>query len=105
MAKKKRPTHEIPLGSVRATIWANRSSRDGVDWYSVTTSRCFKDAQGKWRNTYSFEMRHLPELVQAIEKASQWIELNSESPAGRELRCKLVEAVRENSPKRIRRAA
>lgn len=105
MAKKKRPTHEIQLGAIRATIWTNHSSRDGVDWYSVTTSRCFKDAQGKWRKSYSFAMRHLPDLVRVIEEASQWIELNSESPAGKELRCKLVEAVRENSPNRMRRAA
>src|SRR4051812_9869695 len=38
---KNKPAHEIRLGSVRATLWMNRSEKSGA-FYSVTFSRLYK---------------------------------------------------------------
>ncbi len=44
---KQRPAHEIRLGRIKATIWANQN--DNGTWYNVTLSRSYKDGdEWKW---------------------------------------------------------
>jgi len=38
---KQRPAHEIRLGRIKATIWANQG--DNGPWFNVTLSRNYKD--------------------------------------------------------------
>lgn len=67
-----KPAHEIRVGRVRATVWANHSDRTG-DWYSVTLSRLYKDAGGQWRDAPGFSRDDLPLVVRVAELADAWI--------------------------------
>lgn len=73
MATKKRPSHEIRFGAIRATIWANEN-RDGSRWHSVTLGRLFKDDQGQWQVAQHFKLQHLPDVARAAATAQDWIE-------------------------------
>ena len=65
-----RPIHEIRLGNVRATIWANQ--KDEKTWYAVSVSRRFKQGT-EWKDVTSFNHDDLPVLVQAVQMAYSWI--------------------------------
>lgn len=71
MTVNNRPAHEIKLGQIRATIWANRSKRDEV-WYSITISRSYRDGE-VWKETTSFGRDDLPLVSKAAELAYAWI--------------------------------
>ena len=71
MGEKKRPTHEIRLGRIRATIWMNQT-QDADVWFNVTVSRLFKD-DGKWRDSDSFRRDDLPVVAKAVDMAYEWI--------------------------------
>jgi hypothetical protein len=85
MKKQNEPNHEIRLGKIRATIWAN--SRDDEDvWYRVTTSRLYRE-DSQWRTTQSFRPEDLPVLGKAIDLAYNWIVregMAEESPTRKE---------------------
>ncbi|MDZ4852065.1 MAG: hypothetical protein SGI77_22485 [Pirellulaceae bacterium] len=104
MAEKKKPTHEIRLGAIRATIWANETYL-GDRWFNVTTSRSYKDDQGQWQETYSYAKNHLSDLRKAIDAADLWIEQNVD----RSQRSPIVfvddqvEGVAEQSPQKKKR--
>ena len=70
MAQKK-PSHEIKLGRIRATIWANDAENQDV-WFNVTLSRLYKD-KDQWRDTSSFRRDDLPIVGKAIDMAYGWI--------------------------------
>lgn len=72
MAEKNKPKHEIRFGTVRASIWMNVSGRGEV-WYSVTTSRLYKNANEQWQSAHSFRMREIPMLTAALMSACNWI--------------------------------
>ena len=68
---KKRPTHEIKLGKIRAAIWANESKQDKL-WFNVTVARLYKD-NDEWKDTSSFGRDDLPIVNKAIDMAYGWI--------------------------------
>ena len=78
MAESQRPVHEIKLGRIRASIWANRSDRQGV-WHSVTVSRLYRDGDA-WKETTSFGRDDLPLVSKAAELAYGWIWSQSINP-------------------------
>ena len=71
MGEKKRPTHEVILGRIRATIWANQTGDQDV-WYNVTLSRLYKD-ENQWKDSSSFRRDDLPILAKAIDMAYEWV--------------------------------
>jgi hypothetical protein len=71
MAEKKKPTHEVKLGRIRAAIWANQTE-DADVWFNVTVSRLFKD-DGQWRDAQSFRRDDLPIVQKALGMAYDWI--------------------------------
>lgn len=68
---KKRPTHEIKLGKIRAAIWANESKQDKL-WFNVTVTRLYKE-DDQWKDTSSFGRDDLPIVNKAIDMAYGWI--------------------------------
>ena len=68
---KKRPTHEIKLGKIRAAIWANESKQDKL-WFNVTVTRLYKE-NDEWKDTSSFGRDELPIVNKAIDMAYGWI--------------------------------
>jgi hypothetical protein len=68
---KKRPTHELKLGKIRAAIWANESEKHKL-WFNVTVSRLYKE-DGDWKDTSSFGRDDLPVVCKAVDMAYGWI--------------------------------
>lgn len=65
----KKPVQEIRLGKIRAAIWQNG---EGKGWYSVTLSKIYTDADGKWKDTQSFHRDDLPLLCKVADLAHSW---------------------------------
>ena len=69
MAKQK-PTHEIRLGRVKATIWDNQTEQ-GIR-HNVTVSRLYKDGD-EWKQSASFGREDLPLVAKVADLAHTWI--------------------------------
>jgi hypothetical protein len=68
---KKQPAHEIKLGTIRATIWAN-VTKDRDEWFSVNISRRYKNGDA-WQETHSLRRDDLPIAVKAMDMAYGWL--------------------------------
>lgn len=68
--EKKRPAHEVRIGTVKATIWSN-STRQGVR-FGVTVGRIYKDGE-KWKTTGTFDRDDLLTLRKVLDEAHTWI--------------------------------
>jgi len=71
MAAKTKPVHEIRIGRVRASIWAN-TSQAGRTFHKVTVQRLYK-AESGWRSTASFGRDDLPLVAKALDAAHSWV--------------------------------
>lgn len=71
MEDRNQPNHEIRLGTIRATIWANHRQGEPT-WYRVTTSRLYREGD-TWRNTQSFRPDDLPTLGKVLDMAHNWL--------------------------------
>ena len=67
---KQRPAHEVRLGRIKATIWANQN--DNGTWYNVTLSRNYKDGD-EWKSSSSFGRDELLTVAKAADMANTWI--------------------------------
>ena len=75
---KQRPAHEIRLGRIKATIWANQG--DNGPWFNVTLSRNYKDGD-EWKSSTSFGRDELLTVAKAADLANSWIHSQSQAPA------------------------
>lgn len=71
MAQKQKPAHEIRLGSIRVTIWANQNSGERT-WFNTTVVRLYKDGE-QWKDTSSLRRDDLPLASKAMDMAHDWI--------------------------------
>lgn len=71
MAVKTKPVHEIRIGRIRASIWANKA-RDNVTRHNVTVQRLYKADEG-WRSTPSFGRDDLQLVGKVLDRAHTWI--------------------------------
>ena len=67
---KQKPAHEIRLGRVKATIWANET--DNGTRHNVSVSRLYKDGD-EWKQTTSFGREDLPLVAKVADLAHLWI--------------------------------
>lgn len=67
---KQQPVHEIRLGRVKATIWANQT--DNGTRHNVSVSRLYKDGD-EWKTTSSFGRDDLPLVAKVVDMAHLWI--------------------------------
>jgi hypothetical protein len=67
---KQQPVHEIRLGAIKATIWANETTA-GMR-HNVTVTRLYKDGD-EWKRTESFGRDDLPVLAKVVDMAHTWI--------------------------------
>jgi hypothetical protein len=70
--EKQRPAHEIRLGKIRVTIWANTKD-DGSTWYSCVPTRSYKKDDSSWGNSSSFGRDDLLVLAEALRQAAAWV--------------------------------
>jgi hypothetical protein len=66
--KANRPVHEVRFGVARAAIWKNASG-----FHTVSVSRLYKNAEGKWSDSSSFDRDDIPQLLKALDAAYCWI--------------------------------
>ncbi|TWU37509.1 hypothetical protein Q31b_42970 [Novipirellula aureliae] len=70
--KDNKPVKEFRLGAVRASVWINRKE-SGENWFTVSTSRGYKDRDGDWSDSKSFRPHDIPVLGNVLELAQTWI--------------------------------
>lgn len=102
MAIVKKPPHEIWRGAIRATIYTNEAS-NGSQWYSLVVTRRYKDKQGHWQDTHSFQVQHLPLLAEVLKEAQQWMLEHSVSAEAKRLVNQLVPSTSSSSTRSARR--
>ena len=71
-----RPVHEVRLGRIKATVWANAS--ENGPWHSVQVSRLYKDGEQQWRSSERFHRDDLPLVAKVADRAHSWIYEQSE---------------------------
>jgi hypothetical protein len=75
---KQKPAHEIRLGRIRATLWANESEHGTR--FKVSLSRLYRDDDG-WHDTGYFDRDDLLTVAKVSDLAHSWIhEQNGERP-------------------------
>lgn len=79
MAKNK-PAHEIRLGKIKATIWANATESNGTR-YNVTVRRIYKDVDkpSDWKESDSFGRDDLLVAAKVLDMAHTWIHEQAKS--------------------------
>ena len=72
MAQK--PVHELRLGRVKATIWANQIQTDTgpATRHNVRLTRLYKE-DNAWKETNSFGRDELPLIAKVADRAHSWI--------------------------------
>ena len=65
-----KPVHEIRLGAIKATIWANETSVGTR--HSVNVSRLYKDGD-EWKRTDSFGRDDLLLVAKVADLAHSWV--------------------------------
>jgi hypothetical protein len=72
---KRLPIKTIRVESVSASIWAREFQVQGETrtFYSVTFERSYKDRDGAYRYTKSFDVDDLGRLVTAAQEASEYL--------------------------------
>lgn len=68
---KTKPAHEVRLGRIKATVWANEIYQGGTA-YAVQIVRLYKE-DDQWRDTTSFNRGDLPLVAKVADLAHTWI--------------------------------
>src|SRR5262245_47274939 len=71
VTEKQRPAHEVRLGRIKATVWANHHT-EGI-WYSVLITRLYKDDHGQWQSAAAYGRDDLPLVAKVADLAHTWI--------------------------------
>jgi len=74
------PEKEFKIGPVRAVVWSNqRTANDGRTFNSTKVSfeRTYRDSNGSFKTTSSFDMNDLPKLIIAIKRAYEYLALRN----------------------------
>ena len=64
---KKGPAEKIRVGLITASIWENTNEKG--TFHNVTFERRYKDAEGKWQTSHSYNTGDLLDLAKAADLA------------------------------------
>jgi hypothetical protein len=72
---KRLPVKTIRVGDVSASVWERlHQTKDGtLTFYSVSFERSYKDRDGAYRYTRSFDPECLGRLVAVVQEASEYL--------------------------------
>ncbi len=75
MATNNKPIRKFEVGGISAAVWENEISTATGDKTveRITIDRRYKDKDGQWKSTSSFNTTDLPRLRLAIEQAYEWL--------------------------------
>ena len=76
MEEKKRPTHEIRMGAVKAAIWENEGS-NGTKFMTANFHTLYRDRDGNWCRSSSFGRDDLLLLAKVANEAHSFMVLQS----------------------------
>ncbi len=65
------PTKVIRLGRIKASLWKNTTSQGPR--HNTTIVRTYKDDEGKWQDTTSFNLDDLLLVAKVADRAHTWI--------------------------------
>ena len=70
MDESKKPRHVIRAGSVSASIWESKASKDGREFpvWSIRIERSYKKGE-EWNRTSSYGLADLPKVETVARKA------------------------------------
>ena len=80
------PVHKVRVGLITAAIWENATEKG--TFYNVTFERRYKDSEGNWHSTQSYDTFDLLNLAKAADLAhtkileAQEDDRNSDSTEG-----------------------
>ena len=78
MSENNKPVHEVRLGRIKATIWANQT--DNGLRHNVTLTRLYRD-NDQWKDSTSFGRDDLPLVAKVVDQAHSWIFGQAAKPA------------------------
>ena len=69
------PEKVFQYGAVRASVFMNEVSSDGRSFEvpKVCVQKRYKDKQGEWQSSSSFDLNDLPKLATAAQKAYEYL--------------------------------
>lgn len=74
-----KPVHEIRLGAIKASIWANETATGPR--HNVTLGRLYKDTNDDWRTSDSLGREDLLLAVKVLDLAHTWLYQQTEEGA------------------------
>lgn len=66
-----KPERNIRIGNINVAIWNNIKEINGQvkELKSITLEKRYKDKEGNWKSTTSFNADELPKAIMALSKA------------------------------------
>lgn len=80
MEEKQRPTHEIRMGAVKASIWSNASSNGG-SFLTASFHTLYRNQDGDWRSSSSFGREDLLLLAKVANEVHTYMVLQTAAAA------------------------
>ena len=74
--ENQKPEKNFKVGAVRAAVWKRTyDTRDGrtFDARKVVLERSYRDSQGSWQNTNSYDLNDVPKAILALEQAYAYL--------------------------------
>jgi hypothetical protein len=69
MSNNKKPVSKVTLYPISAAIWRNESVKGGEPLYNVTFERSYKDNEGNWKTSDTFNAGDLLLLAKVADRA------------------------------------
>jgi hypothetical protein len=71
------PEKKFRAGAVSATIWLNKTVKDGevIEYRTISVERSYTDKNDKWQSTNSLRVNDLPKARVVVEKAYEHLVL------------------------------
>lgn len=75
------PEKKFRSGAISATVWNNKSEKDGkaFEYRTVSFDRNYKNDKGEWTSTNSLRAGDLPRAILVLQKAYEFLALKDES--------------------------
>ena len=83
MDKSNGPMTTLWVDDVGASIWSREVTVKGepITYYAVSLERSYRDRDGIRKYSKSFDMEHLPKVIEVCKQTHDWLFDISKSPA------------------------
>jgi hypothetical protein len=71
-----RPIRRIRAGAVKLAVWQN--GVNGNEFETVIITRSYKDKNGEWKDSNSFRVSQIPQVILVLQKAYEQATLSEE---------------------------